>query len=935
MSGKFLARASALSLAILLAACGGDDGSTPIVNVNTTPPDSAGGTGGSDTGGNTDSDPSDPGIDNGNTDGGQIEEQVLRIGHLTDITDPSTFVANQIQANPSDPRIGNEAARIQVAILKEASDELALGAGNTVTFFSACASSGWATLNPTTVNLDTGVGYAEYAPDERCAGQDVLYARINDNFSNLAKVTVTNQSPTGSTPPSAYRVGTFNSSNDFQEDILGATPQVLVNGAGGANSTELHLAIVDNNDAPVISSGLSVDFTSMCLDAGRAVIETTGNTNSGQLLATYTAEGPAGTCAGTDSVYALVGTDNQLRASVDLSISESSFAIGSFDSSDLFVPYLASDKTTLDYNAEAEPSTSIRSIVGSIDNSGAFSQIIGNESNVEFFSTCIDSGLSAIETTGTTTSGELVSTYKALSCVGDDTLYARIAGTDTIASTTLTILPKLGKELALGHFDAGTFNAGVIGNTRNTPLPFGVQTKLYLSIADAQTQVQVKGQPLTVRLTSQCGEQSNATSPLSSNTASVSLGYIEVLYTAQSCGIITEDLVRAELTGVEGFTATAETVIELADLPANSITAELPSPNSIAPSWYSTQDRETTSTLQVQLKDNQNNGIEGETIMFALDNPGAVDVAVLDPVNGGLTTSDGYAEVKIKALDGFDNVVFRVIASYTDGSGNLLEVYSTPIAVNSKLPHEDRFSLSTSNYAPDTQNRDGEQVELTLLAADDQGNRIRGNTVVNFETFIGASSNPVKKGSIDPECILDNEGRCTITWESLGIDSQNAAEKYATVIAYTHGRLANGSTGRIESSVQMLMSTSDGIDVVLKDASGNATTTMPSTGGEFCAESWVDILNDGTQTKNSPPVGTTLTFEAQGGKLVPSSSGNFTLGSSGILLNEEPSPADSNVKGYSFIGCTYIEPDPTSTDPLKLTVTATPPNGQGVYKTAQ
>src|SRR5690554_2110549 len=37
MSGKFLARASALSLAVFLAACGGDENSTPIVNVNTDP----------------------------------------------------------------------------------------------------------------------------------------------------------------------------------------------------------------------------------------------------------------------------------------------------------------------------------------------------------------------------------------------------------------------------------------------------------------------------------------------------------------------------------------------------------------------------------------------------------------------------------------------------------------------------------------------------------------------------------------------------------------------------------------------------------------------------------------------------------------------------------------------------------------------------------
>lgn len=48
MSGKFLARASALSLAVFLAACGGDENSTPIVNVNTGQDDTTTGGGAAD-----------------------------------------------------------------------------------------------------------------------------------------------------------------------------------------------------------------------------------------------------------------------------------------------------------------------------------------------------------------------------------------------------------------------------------------------------------------------------------------------------------------------------------------------------------------------------------------------------------------------------------------------------------------------------------------------------------------------------------------------------------------------------------------------------------------------------------------------------------------------------------------------------------------------
>src|SRR5690554_8149910 len=53
---------------------------------------------------------------------------------------------------------------------------------------------------------------------------------------------------------------------------------------------------------------------------------------------------------------------------------------------------------------------------------------------LDFFSTCIDSGLYSINSSNTTTSGELVSEYIAQGCVGEDTIYGRISGTDTIRS---------------------------------------------------------------------------------------------------------------------------------------------------------------------------------------------------------------------------------------------------------------------------------------------------------------------------------------------------------------------------------------------------------------------------------------------------------------------------------------------------------------------
>ena len=907
MSGKFLARVSALSLAFMLAACGGDDNSTPLVDVSpdptpTTPPDSG-----------TPESPATP-----ETPDNNLKDRLI-IG-----SDASgTFVKSEIHAERTNLTIDSETSgstKISLQIVDpENSNTLAVGTENTVRFFSGCLAAGWAQMDNDQVTTEAGTVLATYTPLASCTGEDVLYAKLNDDSENLAKVAFTINPQGGATTPGTTQVGSLDAGGTFRPGVIRVEQPALVLDASGEASTDI-IVNVQTGGQPASGVSYTAQFTSMCIDAGRASVSGTNTTQSGAILATYNASPD---CLGTDNVVVFLNGDSTLKASADIIVSDTKLAIGSYDGAGAFTASLAASKSQLDYNTEAEPTTEIRSVIAKVDDTGTFiEQLTGFQSSVEFFSTCLDSDLATIETTGTTESGELISTYRAQGCVGEDTIYARIGGTSTLASTTVDITARKDQELALGYFDgAGTFTAGVIGNTRSTPLPLGVQTKLYLSIADALTQAQIKGQPLTVQLSSRCGEQPGATSPLSTENASVSLGYIEVLYTAQGCGSLTADLVRAELTGAEGVTAIAEATIELAELPANSLTAGLPTPNSIAPAWYSTDGRETTSTLRVQLKDNQNNGVDGEIVTFALDNPGAVDVAVLEPVNGGETDNDGYAEVKIKAVEDFDNVVFRVIASYTDVNGNLLEAYSAPIAVNSKLPFAERFSLSTSNFAPDTQpGKDGIQVQLTLLAADDQGNRIRGNTVVNFET---------DQGSIDPECILDNDGRCTVTWESLGIN-----DTFATIRAYTHGRLADANglpsgTGEIQSFATMLMSSSDNVQVLLERTSpvgGN----IDAESNTYCATTWVNL--PGETIRFSPPTGTEILFELTEGEFINEASSSNTIPSSSSLLTLPGYTACTKVRPTETIeeieisdgsgGVTIVE---QTTLDIELSVTVTPP----------
>jgi len=1008
MSRKFLARASALSLAVFLAACGGDDSSTPLAGIGSDNPDTSPDTGQDDADTNTPTptlsitaNPAEviagnsrrvfiSAFDADSVKATGVDVKVVLSSVCANSTDEgaaATFEKNSLDISegsvftnytPTEACIGTDTisarwngndevkaelditvlepptpvlalgtyigdvfqegeieildslplsnsgiesdkeTRLRVALYDIANKRLVDGIEHKITFYSSCSSSGWASFDEALVTPETGDANTLYTlgDDSRCTTSDTVYARLDDDFSIKAKTEIGINDT--NVPEPVLRVGVL-TGGTFNEGDISADPAGLRIITGQPSpETELRFAIVNASDEPHPGSH-TYEFTSMCIDAERASI-TNGNTQSGLGIATYKASEE---CLGTDTVSVVINGNSDLRASVDLVVSEQSLVLGSLDGAGGFnFGALKIANKDLGYNSNETTTTDIFTAVALDEGGGNYKVLRGAKVSLELFSTCTESGRSTITSTGTTETGELISEYTANGCVGKDVIYARIQGGEELISNSVTISKKEGLDLQLGHFASpSSFIEDVIGNDRDTSLLPGVQTKLFLSIVDNATGERVKGQPLTVEFASRCGEASNADSPLSTNTSTISLGYTEILYTAKTCDL-EKDTITATLTGVEGLSATAEATIALDKAPANTLTAGLPMPNSIAPVWYSTDNRETTSELRVQLKDNDGNGLPNETITFTLDNPGSDDVADLSPVDQGTTNASGFATVNIKAIKDFDNVVFRVVASYEIDDNNTLQAYSAPIAVNSKLPYEDKFSISTSNFAPDAQGSDTVKVPLMVLAADDQGNRIRGNTVVNFKTDIG---------SIEPDCVLDNEGRCPITWESLGVDE---TDLYANITAYTHGSLSSGSTsgpgstGKIESTVKMLMATSTGVKVDLtnEDLPNNVQVVIPAgfdvgipaEGGAFCADAYVDLDGNGNGKKYSPPVGTIMEFEVTNATLIPASSSSFTLGSSSDLL-EEPK---------TFQGCTFVDPDPDRTEDMKLTVTVTPP-GEG------
>ncbi|WP_303291782.1 hypothetical protein [Marinobacter sp. SS5-14b] len=192
MSGKFLARASALSLAVFLAACGGDDNSTPIVNV--TP------------GGGTDNPGSSPST--GNPD--STDQVAIALGTGS----ASSFIEGQFSAGPASIPAGGKSILELSIVNASAGNVLLAGEEVSVDFTSRCISSEESSIN-TPVTTTSGLVEIEYQSNG-CAGDDVITASVG-NATAQATITIEAASPysvlsNAPAPESIAPVGNANSS---------------------------------------------------------------------------------------------------------------------------------------------------------------------------------------------------------------------------------------------------------------------------------------------------------------------------------------------------------------------------------------------------------------------------------------------------------------------------------------------------------------------------------------------------------------------------------------------------------------------------------------------------------------------------------------------------------------------------------------------------
>lgn len=281
MSGKFLARASALSLAILLTACGGDDNSTPLVQVNPDGETSGGSSGGTGT-------PPE-------------QESILALGTGSG----DSFQGGQISLTASNLSSGGT-TRLEFNVVDSNNgNTLATGQETTVALSSTCDAAEFGGQDSSSDGpLITTSGKISTSYTAGCSGADTITARLDNGASASAVVNVASQ-----------EIDTL--------EFVSVTPSAIAI-RGSADSTrksvsEVIFKLVDTNGKPVVDEQISLALSTAV--GGINLTESTPRTSNDGTAKTGVNAGTVATIVSVTATYELPSGDRIQTTSDPISIS--------------------------------------------------------------------------------------------------------------------------------------------------------------------------------------------------------------------------------------------------------------------------------------------------------------------------------------------------------------------------------------------------------------------------------------------------------------------------------------------------------------------------------------------------------------------------------------------------------------------------------------
>lgn len=174
-----------------------------------------------------------------------------------------------------------------------------------------------------------------------------------------------------------------------------------------------------------------------------------------------------------------------------------------------------------------------------------------------------------------------------------------------------------------------------------------------------------------------------------------------------------------------------------------------------------------TSTLTFRVLDTGGYPLSGQAVSFTLNT-----------TVGGITlssdsdTSDASGDVTTAVSSGTVGTVVSVTATLV--SDPSISTASTGPVISTGLADQDSFSISADILNPEGWGRDGEEVTVTIRAADHFNNPVPDGSSVFFTT---------EGGAIQPSCTMSN-GACSVTWTS---QDPRPADGRVTILATMQG----------------------------------------------------------------------------------------------------------------------------------------------------
>ncbi|WP_076412107.1 Ig-like domain-containing protein [Shewanella sp. UCD-KL12] len=334
--------------------------------------------------------------------------------------------------------------------------------------------------------------------------------------------------------------------------------------------------------------------------------------------------------------------------------------------------------------------------------------------------------------------------------------------------------------LKLGHFDSNNnFVEGVL-ETSLTPTDgqyvisaggsFGVTATL-INQADDGTITRVQT-PSSISFSSDCVVGNNASLDTPVTTLA---GQASSTFQNTSCSGNSQRNDQIVATTQSGnLTLTANLAFTLESQALASLSFESAEPKVIRIKGAGGTGSTESSLVTFKVTGSDGQPIAQQEVSFSLDTlVGGLSFSNGLATDSSFTNSAGIASVRVES--GTVPTPVRVIASATDSdTGKVITSQSEQLTVNTGLPQQLGFSLSTSTLNPEAGNVNGVTETITAYASDSFGNPAPDDTTINFTA---------EGGQIEASCPTVN-GACTVTWTSA---DPRVPDHRITVMAYALG----------------------------------------------------------------------------------------------------------------------------------------------------